>query len=119
MTKSLCVLTSKPPYGSLAAKEALDTALIGAAFDLDVSLLFDGDGVYQLLDLQNPRAPGQKKFSAALPALELYGIERLLVCNDSLKARGLDPQQLCVRVECLSREELAGHLNDTDIVLGF
>ncbi|RRJ84781.1 sulfurtransferase complex subunit TusC [Aestuariirhabdus litorea] len=119
MARSLCILTSKAPYGGLAAKEALDAALIGAAFDLQVSILFDGDGVYQLLGQQNPAALGQKTFSAPLPALELYGIERLLASRDALESRGITREQLCIEVELLSSEALAQHLNDTDIVLGF
>ncbi len=116
---SLCVITSKAPYGSLNAKEALDTALIAAAFDLKVSLIFDADGVYQLLDHQSPTGISQKKFSAAIPALELYGIESLLVCRDSIEQRGINPDHLIGNAQLLSKQEIAIHLESTDLVLSF
>ncbi|MCL6414874.1 sulfurtransferase complex subunit TusC [Aestuariirhabdus sp. Z084] len=119
MGKSLCLITSTPPYGTLNAKEALDTALIGAAFELEVSLVFDGDGIYQLLDQQAPDALGQKTFSATLKALELYGVEQLLVCDETLSSRGIKPSQLCVEADIVSRHELSQHLERADILLGF
>lgn len=117
--KTLCVITSKAPYGSLSAKEALDTALVGAAFDLDVSLLFNGDGVFQLLNNQDPTPLEQKRFSAALPALELYGIEKILVCHESLKQRGLVSQDLLKNIQLVTPQEIAIHLNTTDMTLSF
>ncbi len=40
----LVVLTRKAPYGSAAPREALDTVLAAAAFDVPTTLVFDGDG---------------------------------------------------------------------------
>ncbi|MEG5263664.1 sulfurtransferase complex subunit TusC [Pseudomonas sp. JDS28PS106] len=89
MAKSLLIITRQPPWAGPSAREALDIVLAGGAFDLPIGLLFLDDGVFQLAPAQNPSALQQKDLTANLKALEMFGIEDVYVCAESLTARGM------------------------------
>ncbi len=82
------------PHGSIYAQEGLEVALIGAAFDQDVSMAFIDDGVFQIKNGQDTSATGMKNFSPAWRALGDYDITRLYVEKESLEARGLSADDL-------------------------
>jgi len=82
------------PHGSIYAQEGLEVALIGAAFDQDVSMAFIDDGVFQIKNGQDTSATGMKNFSPAWRALGDYDITRLYVEKESLTARGLSVADL-------------------------
>ncbi|HMU90222.1 MAG: sulfurtransferase complex subunit TusC [Pseudomonadales bacterium] len=115
----LAIVQTRPPHQQASGREGLDTALVGAVFDLEVSLLFVDDGVYQLLAGQDPAAIGQKPWCAAFEAAELYGIRQLLVDAEALAERGIEVGELMVPVELRSGSELAQHLDSCDQVLVF
>lgn len=75
--KSLVIVFTKPPSASSANQEALDLALAAASFDQDVKLVFEGDGIYQLANSQEPGLVGRKNLSKMMKALPLYGIDKL------------------------------------------
>ncbi|WP_019332608.1 DsrE family protein, partial [Pseudomonas syringae] len=52
MPRSLLIVSRQSPWSGPGAREALDIALAGGAFDLPVGLLFLDDGVFQLLPQQ-------------------------------------------------------------------
>lgn len=94
MSKKLLFISRHAPYGSSIAKEALDAALAASVYDQDLSLLFMDDGVFQLLQHQEPFAIAQKSFAAMLPVLPLYGIDNIYVHQESLKLRGITTDEL-------------------------
>ncbi|WP_280562023.1 MULTISPECIES: sulfurtransferase complex subunit TusC [unclassified Chromohalobacter] len=109
----LLVMLRHAPHGGLWLREALDLALVGAAFGQSVSLLLMGDGVWALLQGQGPGPLGQKGSQSTFEMLEMYDIERLYVDVDSLEARGLTRDDLLLPVIGVSTPELstvlAGH----------
>jgi tRNA 2-thiouridine synthesizing protein C len=109
----------KAPHGTIHALESLEVVLIAATFDQDCSLVFLDDGVYQLVKGQNTKGIGVKNFSPTYRALEGYDIEKLYVERESLDERGLSRDDLLVRVETLSRPELAGLMAQQDVILSF
>jgi len=50
--KILYVITAAP-YSNAKGQEAIDAILVGASFDLPVSVLFIHDGVFQIKSRQN------------------------------------------------------------------
>ena len=46
--KKFLYINRRAPHGTIYAHEALETVLIGAAFEQDVTLVFLDDGVFQL-----------------------------------------------------------------------
>lgn len=91
---STLVTLRRAPYGRLDGQEALDLALVMAAFDRPVSLALLGDGVYQLSRNQNSANIGLKTYTRAFAALGDFDIREVIIDLDALTARGLDPSQL-------------------------
>ncbi len=117
--KKFCYVNRKAPYGTVYALESLEVVLIGAAFEQDVSLVFIDDGVYQLVKGQDTADIGMKNFSPTYRALEMYDVEKLYVEKEALEARGLSEEDLLVDVQVMSREEIAGLMEEQDVVLTF
>jgi tRNA 2-thiouridine synthesizing protein C len=115
--KRIAVVCRHSPYGGSYPREALDTALAAAAFDQPVTLVFMGDGVWQLLPEQRPDSG--KSLEKQLGALPLYDIDTLYVEAESLAQRGLDAAELALPVQVLSSTALADLLAGQDVVLGF
>jgi tRNA 2-thiouridine synthesizing protein C len=107
----------RAPYGSESAQEGLDALLVAAAFGQQVSLLFQDDGVWQLVSGQQGRALERRTLGAQLQALGLYEIDRLYVDAASLQERRLLPAQLALKTEVLDAQALRRLLNEQDMVL--
>lgn len=117
-TRSLLVHCRRAPYTQSLAKTGIDLAMAAAAFERPVSVLFSGDGVWQLLRDQAP-ASGEKNHGKLLSALPLYGIESVYVDAASLTTRGLAAEQLCVPVEMVDNEAVAALLARSHWVFNF
>lgn len=117
MSKSLLLITRQAPWSGPGAREALDIALAGGAFDLPLGMLFLDDGVLQLCPEQQPAQLQQKDLSANLQALPLFGVEALYASSRSLQERGLDLQQLTLPVESLDDQALSVLIARYDLVM--
>lgn len=94
MNKSICIVFDKAPYGSQAGRELLDIALMAAAFDMPITAVFIGQGVYQLLKGQEPDQLNIKNHSSTFKALPLYGIETILVEQKAMQELNLTQSEL-------------------------
>jgi tRNA 2-thiouridine synthesizing protein C len=117
MNKSMLIISRQAPWAGPTAREALDIALSGGAFDLPMGLLFLDDGVFQLLASQQPAALQQKDLSANLQALPMFGVEELFVSRRSLAERGLNDAPLILPVERLDDTALTLLLDRFDQVV--
>ncbi len=119
VVKRFLYVNRRAPHGSVYALESLETVLIGAAFDQDVSVLFVDDGVFQLKKDQQPDSLGMKNFSKTFRALEMYDVEKIYVETESLSERGLTMEDLLIDVESLPREQIGALMDAQDVVLSF
>ncbi|WP_027896123.1 sulfurtransferase complex subunit TusC [Zestomonas thermotolerans] len=117
MAKSLLIVSRQAPWAGPAARETLDIALAGGAFDLPIGLLFLDDGVFQLVAGQQPQRIEQKDLGANLQALPLFGIESLYAARHSLAERGLTEEALSLPVQVLDDTGLAALLDQYDQVI--
>lgn len=117
--KRFMYVNRRAPHGSIYALESLETVLIGAAFDQDVSMLFIDDGVYQLKKDQQPDTLEFKNFSKTYRALEMYDVEKLFVERESLVERGLTEDDLLVDVEVISRDGVKALIDEQEVVMSF
>ena len=117
MSKSMLVISRQAPWAGPAAREALDIALAGGAFDLPLAMLFLDDGVFQLVAGQQPGALQQKDLAANLQALPLFGVEELYVSARSLSERGLGEAQLALPAQTLDDAALTLLLDRFDHVV--
>ncbi len=117
VVKRFLYVNRKAPYGTIYALETLETVLIAAAFEQDVSVVFMDDGVFQLKKEQNTKDLGMKNFSPTFRALEGYDVEKLYVEKESMAARGLTADDLVVPVEILTSSELQDLMDAQDVVI--
>ena len=117
--KKLLFIFRHAPYGNVLAREAIDVALAASVYEQTLSIVFIDDGVFQLMNQQDTQALNIKNISHLLSAFELYDINSLFVCADSLAERGIEPDQLSLDIELLSREKLQLMLADQDHLLSF
>ncbi len=115
--KKFMFVNRKAPYGTVYALEALETVLITAAFDQDVSLVFMDDGVFQLKKGQQTKGIETKNFSPTYRALDGYDIEKLYVEKESMEARGLTEDDLLVDVTVLDKAAMGKLMDEMDVVL--
>jgi tRNA 2-thiouridine synthesizing protein C len=112
MAKSLLVISRQAPWSGLSGRESLDIVLAGGAFDLPIGLLFMDDGVFQLSPSQAPAALQQKDLTANLKALEMFGVEDVFACGQSLAERGMFPGNLNIEIKQLPQEQDISELID-------
>ena len=117
--KKFMFVNRSAPYGTIYALESLEVVLISAAFDQDVSLVFVGDGVWQLKKGQQTKGIETKNFSPTYRALDGYDIEKLYVEKESLEARGLTEDDLLVDVTVMPKDEMGKLMDEMDVVLSF
>lgn len=80
MSQKILIHIATPPTSDC---EAIEFALAMAAFDLEVRVLFSGDGLFWLQPNQQPRKPGGKSPQKLLAALSMYGVEDIACINQS------------------------------------
>ena len=117
MSKSLLIISRQAPWSGPGAREALDIALAGGAFDLPIGLLFLDDGVFQLIAGQQPSQLQQKDLGANLQALPMFGVEALYASQRSLSERGLSDTELNLAVQRLDDSALTALLDRYDQVI--
>ena len=117
--KSFLIINRAAPYGSSAARDALDVALTTAIFEQPLSLLYMSDAVFQLLPDHKPQAIAQKNLSATMAALEMYDIDKLYASRTALEERGINPASLTLKITILDDTQIARLIADHDLVLSF
>ncbi len=108
--QTISIIITTSPHGTDAASQALDTALACAAFDQHVTVIFQDDGIWQLLPQPVDSPLGDKSLLAQFKLMELYGVTAVQICADSLQRAGLTPAQLALPGEVLSRARIAAAL---------
>ncbi|AXB32584.1 sulfurtransferase complex subunit TusC [Vibrio campbellii] len=115
----LTYLFRSAPHGSNAGREGVDALLAASAYCEDITVLFVGDGVYQLLLGQEPNDILSKDYAPMLKLFDLYDIEQVFVCADSLAERGLAQADLVIDAEALKTEQLKVKLQQAGKLLSF
>ena len=119
MTNKILIIQRTAPYGSSLAREGLDYVLTSAAYDQDISLLFLGDGVFQLLKNQQSSDINLKPQGSALEILPLYDIDKIYAVKEDLQERNISEAGLTISVKALSRSDVSEFINQQDKVVGF
>ena len=110
--KRILFVIAHPPRRGALAHETLDEILVGAAFDQRISVIFLGDGVYQLID--GAASDGIARSFRALPA---YDVDAIFVDEAALDRRGLAIESLALPVRPLKREAIQALVAAQDVVV--
>lgn len=116
--KTLLCVVSQAPYANSQSLELLETAMVAAVFDMKVSLLFRGEGLWALLDNQDGALLGQRTLSKVLLALPDYDINDIFVCSESANDKRIDTSHLTLPVKQLNTTEQAQLISQQDVVMG-
>jgi len=119
VNKLTAIVNAKAPYSNAAGKDALDIALIFGSFEQSISLFFQGDGVWQLIQGQDGTIISVKDYLKTFAAFEFYDIEKLYLCQESLIERGLTADFHIDQVAVLTRKEFADKLATHHTILRF
>ena len=106
MPQIVNLIISQSTFVGSHFKESLDLALVCAAFEHQVNLIFQDDGVFNLVKNQQSQIIGEKNLVDLLKGLSFYDIENVYVDNNSLIARSIKPDNLLIEVNCLELESL-------------
>ncbi len=117
--KKVAVLMRKAPYGSVYTAEGFRSAMGIGVFEMDAVLLFVDDGVYALVNDQDPTKLEQKPLGEGFPMLAEFGVNGFYVHQPSLEARGLSTDDLVMDVELVDSARLAELLAEYSPVLPF
>jgi len=115
----LTYLFRSAPHSSSTGREGVDALLAASAYCEDISVVFMGDGVYQLLLGQQTTEILSKDYSPMLKLFDLYDIEQVYVCETSLLERGLAQADLVIAAQPLVPLALSAQLQSADKVLTF
>ena len=116
--KTVAFLSTRPPAGGDVAQACLEAALSFAVFEQKVLYIFIDDGIWQLLTFQSPM-DGGKTIGAALGALDIYGINKVYACAQSMSARKVLENELIDGVEVAERSVISDLINSADSVFTF
>lgn len=117
--KTLFFIINKGLHGSVCGQEFLDIALMAAAFDQKVVMLFEGEGVNALVRNQQPNCIDLKNIMPILNTLPIYEINDVLVEKESMDAWGLVEDQLAIGITLASRDDIKKKLNSADHLFSF
>lgn len=119
MNAYLLIISTHAPYHSSAAIDALEAALAASNVGLDTRLLFQSDGVYQLLGLQQAETIGHRSIYKKLSALPLFDIEHIYVDGPSIDARSLQLSQGAIPWLELNKNEILSLIKNAQNILVF
>ncbi|MEX1197142.1 MAG: sulfurtransferase complex subunit TusC [Pseudohongiellaceae bacterium] len=114
--RTLTFISRRSPYGEDYPRACLDMVMAAAVFDQTVNYVFMDDGVYQLLNGQQPARIHAKDLSAHFGALSLYGVENVFADHQSLLERGLENAALAMPVDVVDNARLQQLINHSDQV---
>ena len=85
---SLLIRFTQSPYGNVFSQDGLDFALAATNYGHTVHVLFEGEGVLQLV--QTASTKGIKNHSKRLASMPFFDIEECFICKDSVDAFAID-----------------------------
>mgnify|MGYP001163282456 CR=1 FL=1 len=117
--KTLGFVFRSHPHSTAKGREGLDALLAASAYSEDIAVFFVGEGVTQLVASQTTASIYSRDYAPAFKLMELYDIEQVYLCVDSLMDNGLTSVELVLDATRLDRNELKEKLQCCDKILSF
>ena len=116
MNKFLFIFSKTPR--NINSQEGFDALLTGSAFGM-CSVLFIGDGVYQLLKEQKPEPLGVKNYALGFSALSDYDVDMIYCSKSQLQFLNVNTSKLIIPAVELTDYEVNQLITQHDKVLSF
>ncbi|RLR64796.1 sulfurtransferase complex subunit TusC, partial [Pseudomonas aeruginosa] len=115
---SIAFLFTKAPHGNSAGREGLDALLATSALTEDIGVFFLSDGVFQLIDNQQPDAILSRHHAATFKVLTLYDVTNVYISQEDITHRGLSSDTpFVLDAQVISRQEIAQKLSEYQAIL--
>tara|TARA_B100000929_G_scaffold288163_1_gene276118 strand:- start:1222 stop:1593 length:372 start_codon:yes stop_codon:yes gene_type:complete len=115
--KNVLVISQHSPFDDQHIRDSLDTTLIFAAIEQNISWLLSGEAVLALKKNQQPEQLGIKNYFKTIKTLELYDVENIYVCEKSLIDFNLTKDKLIIDVKVASFEQQRHLISQQDQVV--
>ena len=117
--KKYLIILQNAPYANSQSLEAIELSLALAAFGQEVSLLFMGDGILQLLNSQAPDPIAHKAFTNVYSGLNLFDINHVYADETAIDKYGLDIKNLTIIPALVTDDKIISLIEQHDISLSF
>ncbi len=118
-SNSITVIIESPPFSTIAGKEGVDLALVCAAFEQKVNLIYCGLGVLHLVREQDSDAFEDKLHDKQLGALAFYDIEQIYYATDDLTKISLPEASLIAGCQALTNSEIKTLVDNSTYTVTF
>ncbi|MFY8283697.1 sulfurtransferase complex subunit TusC [Pseudoalteromonas sp. SSMSWG5] len=115
--KNVLVISQHSPFDDQHIRDSLDTTLIFAAIEQNISWLLSSEAVLALKKNQQPEQLGIKNYFKTIKTLELYDVENIYVCEKSLIDFNLTKDKLIIDVKVASFEQQRHLISQQDQVV--
>jgi len=114
--KKIAIIFNQAPHGNAKGRETLD--LILALSDVNqISVFFNDEGIFHLLQNQQPDKILMRDYIATFGMLELYDISDIYICTTSLAKYNLTSQPLIIDAKRVTKQTIANLLVTYDAIL--
>lgn len=110
---------SSAPHATSRGREGIDAVLATSALCEDISVIFLGDGVAHLMKGQNTKNIGMKDYAPMLKLFDLYDIENVYVCQQSLQNMGLINAERYIDAPLCSQSEITEIIQTSEKIVHF
>ncbi|MFT6735001.1 MAG: tRNA 2-thiouridine synthesizing protein C [Polaribacter sp.] len=100
------VVISQTALTSASFKESIDLALVCAAFDQTVNIIFIDNGVYNIVQNQSYQELNDKNHLDILKGLEFYDIDNIYAEIESLDRRNITSENIINLCQTLTSVEI-------------
>lgn len=114
---NLVFIFRSPPYSTPTAAEGIDALLAAAIFDQKISVIFMGDGVFQLNSGQAP--VDRRNQTKMLQSLAMYDIDQVFVQASALEDRGMSSTDVGIACTAISDQAIHQVIAAASHVLSF
>ena len=115
--KKYLFIQRKSPCDGLQGQELLDAALMTAAFEQKLTLLFMDEGIFMLQKNQQSESRLDKHLVKTLNNLSSYGIDTVYVDKQSMADRGINENDLLIDSKMIDTNFIQDLLDQQDIIL--
>ncbi|MGF1778497.1 sulfurtransferase complex subunit TusC [Vibrio nomapromontoriensis] len=107
------------PHTSARGREGLDALLAASAYCDDIKVFFVADGVNQLRSKQEPKQVLSRDYISAFKLLELYDIEQVYVCQQSVNRFGISREDLITDCHVVAPDVISAELASCNKILTY
>lgn len=119
LPKNLLFVIRHTPYGHFPGKEVIDALLACSAYGQNIALLFLNDGVFHLKSHQQAAKIEQKSIEKMLAALEIYDVNEIYACEESISLRSIKFDNPDQQITLLNRPKINALMLKQDKLLSF